>query len=321
MELDEAMDAAAPAAAIGAPSTARQSWRARLPWIVAGALAVAAVAVWVRLPQNTTERRGPARVSIELPPAVAAYAIGRGSSVAISPDAQRIVYVAVDGDSTRLMTRMLDGLESTPVPGTEGATNPIFSPDGRWIAFWSNKSLKKMPASGGAATTVVENANFLGAAWGTDDAILYSADPGGEVWRVPSSGGTPQRVTTKVSAGAVHSWSQLLPGGQSLLYTIWNNTGFDGGRIVTQPLAGGSPTPLVERGSYGRVVARDGVAYLVYARPEGLMAAPFDLESERVTGAAVLVQPGVQTNLSGGAHFSVSADGVLAYLPGELDRK
>ena len=61
------------------------------------------------------ERRGPARVSIELPPEVAVYAIGRGSSVAISPDAQRIVYVAVAGNSTRLLTRPLDGLESTPV--------------------------------------------------------------------------------------------------------------------------------------------------------------------------------------------------------------
>ena len=110
----------------------------------------------------------------------------------------------------------------------------------------------------------------------------------------------------------------MLPGGRSVLYTIWNNTGFEGGRIVMQPLAGGSPTLLVERGSYGRVVARDGIAFLVYARPEGLMAAPFDLEGGRVTGAPELVQPGVQVNLSGGAHFSVSADGVLAYVPGGL---
>ena len=111
-------------------------------------------------------------MSIELPPEVAVYAIGRGSSVAISPDAQRIVYVAVAGSSTRLLSRPLDGLESTPVPGTDGATNPFFSPDGRWIGFWSNRSLKKVPAAGGVATTVVEEANFLGAAWGDDDTHL-----------------------------------------------------------------------------------------------------------------------------------------------------
>ena len=318
VELEEALDTSASVAAVTSLSPAA-GWRTRLPWIVAGAIAAAAViAVWVQRPQETTERRGPARVSIELPPAVAVYAIGRGSSVAISPDAQRIVYVAVAGDSTRLLTRPLDGLESAPVPGTEGATNPFFSPDGRWIGFWSDRSLKKVPASGGVATTVVENASYLGADWGADDTIVYSTAPDGEVWRVPSGGGTPQRITTRAEAGAVHSWSQMVPGGESVLYTIWNNTGFEGGRIVMQPLAGGSPTVLVERGSYGRVVVRDGIAFLVYARPEGIMAAPFDLESQRVTGAAVLVQPGVLTNFSGGAHFSVSADGVLAYVPGEL---
>ena len=319
VELDEAMDAAAPAFAISAPSTARHAWRGGRPWIVAAVTAAAiALAVWVRLPQNPAPRRGPARVSIELPPAVAVYAIGRGSSVAIAPDAQRIVYVAVDGTSTRLLTRPLNGLESTPVLGTEGATNPIFSPDGRWIAFLTNRSLKKVPASGGVATTVVENADNLGAAWGEDGTIFYSTGNGGEVWRIPSGGGTPQRVTTQANAGAVHSWPEVAAGGQSLLYTIWNNTGFDGGRIMTQPLAGGSATPLVERGSYARVVARGGIAFLVYARPEGLMAAPFDLEGGRITGAPQLVQPGVQVNYSGGAHYSVSADGVLAYVPGGL---
>ncbi|MDP2322302.1 MAG: protein kinase [Acidobacteriota bacterium] len=317
VELEEALDPSASVAAVTSVSSA-PGWRTRLPWIGAAAIAAAAIiGVWVQRPQETTERRGPARVSIELPPAVAVYAIGRGSSVAISPDAQRVVYVAVAGDSTRLLSRPLDGLESSPVAGTEGATNPFFSPDGRWIGFWSNRSLKKVPASGGVATTVVENANFLGAWWGGDDTILYSA-PDGEVWRVPSGGGTPQRITTRAEAGAVHSWSQMLPGGRSVLYTVWNNTGFEGGRIVVQPLAGGSPTVLVERGSHGRVVARDGIAFLVYARPEGLMAAPFDLESARVVGAPELVQPGVLTNLSGGAHFSVSAEGVLAYVPGEL---
>ena len=265
-------------------------------------------------------RRGPARVSIELPPAVALFAIGRGSSVAISPDARRIVYVAVAGNSTRLLTRSLDGLESTAIAGTDNATNPFFSPDGKWIGFWSSRSLKKVPAAGGVATTIVENASFLGASWADDDTIVYPNDPDGELWRVPSAGGTPpRRVTTKTNTGALHSWPQVLPGGRSVIYTIWNNTGFEGGRIIVQPLAGGTPAVVVEGGSHGRVVVHDGSAHLLFARADGLMAAPFDLEREQVSGPAVLVQPGVLTNLSGGAHFSVVNSGVLAYVPGGLD--
>ena len=320
VDLDDAIEAAGSTATVTSPSPAAHWVRQRLPWIAAGIVVAAATAiVWLRPPQDSTDRRGPARVSIELPPAVAVYAIGRGSSVDISPDSKRIVYVAVDGLSTRLLSRPLDGVESTPVIGTEGATNPFFSPDGRWIGFWSNRLLKKVPASGGVAITIAKDANYLGASWGDDDTMVYSGNPGDELWRVSSSGGAPRRLTTKADARSINSWPQVLPGGRSVLYTVWNNTGFEGGRIVVQPIDGGQPTVLVEHGSYGRVLVRGKDAYLLYARPEGLFAAPFDLDTERLIGDAALVQDGVLTNLSGGAHFSVSPDGVLAYVPGGLD--
>jgi Tol biopolymer transport system component/predicted Ser/Thr protein kinase len=290
----------------------------RLAWL-AGSIFVAAAAalLWMGWPDNAAGGRGPTRVSIELPPEVAVYAIGRGSSVALSPDGRRLVYVAVHGDSTRLMSRPLDAIESTPIAGTENATNPFFSPDGRWIGFWSFRTLRKVPAAGGVATTIVEGASYLGASWGRDDTIVYSTDPGFELWRVPSAGGAPQRLTTR-SPADLHSWPQLLPGDRSLLYTVWNNSGFDAARIVVQPLAGGDPRVLVERGSFGRVLVSRDAAYLVYARPEGLFAAPFDLHTEQLIGAAMPVQDRVLTNMSGGAHFTVSADGTLAYVPGVL---
>jgi serine/threonine-protein kinase len=154
-------------------------------------------------------------VSIELPPDVAVFAIGRGSSVTLSPDGQRIVYVAVNGANTRLMSRPLDAQESTPIAGTDNATNPFFSPDGRWIGFWSTRTLKKVPAGGGVPMTVVEGAGFLGTSWGTDDTIVYSTDPGTELWRVSAEGGAPQRVTVKARNSDVHCWPQLLPGNRS----------------------------------------------------------------------------------------------------------
>jgi Tol biopolymer transport system component len=104
-----------------------------------------------------------------------------------------------------------------------------------------------------------------------------------------------------------------------VLYTIWNNTGFDGARIVLESRANGERTVLVERASYGRVVSAAGEAWLVYARPEGLHAAPFDLDRLRVSGAAMPVVSDVAVNMSGGAHYSVSDGGLLAFIPGSLD--
>jgi serine/threonine-protein kinase len=310
VELEESLDASAPV---------RRPFPASLALAAAAVLVVAASALlWMQWPESRAGRRGPARVSIELPPDVAVFAIGRGSSVTLSPDGQRIVYVAVNGANTRLMSRPLDAQESTPIAGTDNATNPFFSPDGRWIGFWSTRTLKKVPAGGGVPMTVVEGAGFLGTSWGTDDTIVYSTDPGTELWRVSAEGGAPQRVTVKARNSDVHCWPQLLPGNRSLLYTVWNNSGFERARIVVQPLAGGEPKVLVERGSYGRVVVDRDAAYLVFARAEGLFAAPFDLSSEQLTGAAFPVQDRVLTNMSGGAHFSVSTDGVLAFVPGTL---
>ncbi|MCC7180099.1 MAG: PD40 domain-containing protein [Acidobacteria bacterium] len=136
--------------------------------------------------------------------------------------------------------------------------------------------------------------------------------------------GEAQPVTALDTNELHHSWPQVIGGGRALLHTAWNNSGFDGARILVRPITGGEPTVLVEGASHARVVrARGGSAYLVYARAEGVLAAPFDEETLRVAGAAVPVQHAIQTNLSGGAHFSVSDTGLLAYVQGtmnELDK-
>jgi serine/threonine-protein kinase len=298
--------------------------RTRRRLLVAGAVLVAVVGVaagtsflWSR----TTRTARPTRVSIELPPDLSVYAIGRGSSVVVSPDGQRIVYVAAIGDSTRLYMRSLEGFESTPIAGTDGATNPFFSPDGKWIGFWidvpNNGFIRKVPVAGGPVTTVAEHAAFLGGAWGADDSILYGTL--GRISRVPPTGAA-QLITVPTEGAMFHAWPAFLPDGSGFTYTLWNNKGFEGGRIVTQSGfdRDAKPTVLVEGGSYGRVVSFDRRSYLIYAKPEGLFAAPYDVSAQRLIGQSVLVEPDVLVNLSGGANFSFSPTGVLAYVTGGL---
>ena len=274
----------------------------------------------------------PARVSMTLPSDVALYITGRGSSVAVSPDGRRVVYVGLSGGQRQLYMRDLSGSASTPIPGTANAVSPFFSRDGRWIAFIHQNpggSVMKIPVEGGTAVTVVDSQNdgrgglaVQGGTWAEDDTLILGAiNPAGRgLWRVSAMGGTPTRLTTPRADDGSHLWPGLVPGGKAVLYTTWNNTGFGGGRIVVESLETGDRRTLVEGAAYGRIVSAPGRgSWLVYARPEGLYAATIDLATLTLSGPATPVVDRVGTNLSGGAHFSVSATGLLAYVPGGLD--
>jgi serine/threonine protein kinase len=328
IELDDTVDEHA-VAAVDSPAR-RAGPGTLLPWMVAALMAtVAAAAIWWAMSANRTDSQPPTRVSIALPSSVALDNIGRGSSVAISPDGRHIVYVVAGAGRTQLHIRPLGGAEGVPLAGTGGGSNPFFSPDGLWIGFISartNGSIKKVPLGGSAIVTVLDGPAqgfaVQGAWWEEGGTILFaSGNPKARgLWRISDAGGKPQRITTPREGELLHSWPQGLPGGNGVLYTIWNNTGFDGGRIAVQSSESEEPVIVMERAGYGRVIATGGGrAHLIYARPEGLFAAPFDLDRLRVIGGAVPVIESVATNLSGGAHFAVSSGGLLAYIPGKLD--
>lgn len=314
-----------------AAARARTLWTV-LPWLLSAVIATAAAGALLWSSVTPPAPRTPARAAIPLPPEISVFAIGRGSSVAVSPDGQRVVFAGIAGGRRQLFMRALDASEIVPIPGTDNGANPFFSPDGRWLGFTDNTpagSLKTVPVEGGAAVTIVDSMGdgltgfaVQSAVWALPDRILLSAiNPRFRgLWSVPASGGSPERLTTPSEGEGVHVWHQPLPDGKTLLYTLWNNTGFDGGRIVVRSLEGGEPSVLVERASYGRVVSPDGRrGWLISARPEGLQASAFDLERLQVMGPVVPVLNGVLVNLSGGAQYSVSPSGLLAYVPGGLD--
>ena len=113
-----------------------------------------ALAVWNLKPAPAPAPQPVTRTVITLPPGQQLAGLDNGPAVALSPDGTHLAYVARQGGTQQLYLRAMDSLEAKPIPGTEGAVNPFFSPDGQWLGFFAGGKLKKVSVSGGAALTL-----------------------------------------------------------------------------------------------------------------------------------------------------------------------
>jgi serine/threonine-protein kinase len=289
-----------------------------LPWALAAILTLVLLALIIgnalRMPRPTA--RAATRLVITLPP-TDHLALGFTPVLAMSPDGARLVYVANRGGSRQLYVRPLDRFEATPIPGTEGAETPFFSPDGQSVGFFADGKLKRVSLSGGAPFTLCSASANRGGSWGPDDTIVFTPyNLFSGLFRVSAGGGTPKRLTVPdpKKGELSHRWPQILPGGKAVLTTIWTSSTFGAAQIDVLSLETGERRTLVEGGVYGRYVPS---GHLVYARAGGLLAVPFDLKRLEVTGPPLPIVEGVaMTAITGAAEFGASADGSLAYVPG-----
>jgi len=233
-----------------------------------------------------------------------------------------IVAIAPTGDRVAftagggLWLRPLDQMDATFVSGSDGARNPFFSADGQRLGFDAGGQLKRVPVSGGAPVTLAAVDPIFGASWGADDTILFGQPDG--IWRVLGTGGTPELVISVEEGEAVHG-PQMLRGGDLVLFTLRpaGTTSWDASQIVVQSLASGERTVLIDGGRDARYVP---TGHLVYALNGTLLAWAFDLDQRVLRGGPVALVEGVRfTTVTGAAMFSVSDDGALVYVPGGTD--
>ena len=241
-----------------------------------------------------------------------------GVNIAVSPDGSKLVYVGADtGQGTQLWLRDRDRLDATPIPGTEGALDPFFSPTGDRIAFsiGTQFELRAVPVAGGPATTLATMGpqSAGGGTWGTD-GYIYEDSPGG-ISRVPAGGGAPQlAVALDSAAGEIgYAWPATLPNGRGLLVRRRRNTDAADFDVMAVDLRTHARHVLV-KGLLARYVA----GYLVYLRADGaVLAAPFDQDALKITGPSVTLFDGVGVKALGSADLAISPEGSLAYVRGE----
>jgi eukaryotic-like serine/threonine-protein kinase len=323
IELEDALNESA---ALVLPMPGRGGWRLSRRHLAAGAAAglaaLAAVAGAYQLGRGQAVEGPQSRFVVPLP---AGHVLehGPGPSMAVSPDGRRIVFAALErGGGTQLFVRAIDRFEATPLPQTQGASAPFFSPDGRWIGYYAQGALHRISVDGGAPLRIAEVPAVWSAAWGADQQIVFAvAEAPNGLRRVPADGGTPEELTLpNVEQGELqHAFPQPLGGGR-LLFSILTA---DGWHPAVLSLADRTWLTL-RRGAPGHTpahLARSG--HLVYGQDSGgLVAVPFDAEAGEITGPAIGLLERMQTG-RGGLPFAIADSGMLVFVPvrGDLPRR
>ena len=307
-----------------APAGGGAGRRSRLRDPLVAALALAAVGglglgAW----QWIVAHRDEPRTTVRVPLAFAAFEQvpdfnTAASAVAISADGRVVAYLGqtrTDPGGRVIFAHRLDDGDTKEVRGSLQAGAPFFSPDGRWIGFFSAGELKKVPAEGGTPVTLVRvPGTFSGATWTAAADIVFASN--GKLFVVPATGGVPRAFADADSAdGLVARWPHVLADGRTVLYARGPATSFGSkSRIAVTAVDERSSTVLELPGTSPLGVV-DG--QLIYASATGaLMSAPFDSRRRRITGSSAQVIEAVGFNATVGvAKASLSESGSLVYQP------
>jgi Tol biopolymer transport system component len=238
-------------------------------------------------------------------------------SVALSADGTQLAFVANRERTPMLWVRALASAENRVLDGTEGATYPFWSPDGRTLGFFADDKLKRIDASGGKPLVIADAANGRGGTWNGEGVILYSSASFGPIMRVSSRGGAAEPATQAGGdSGPDHRYPQFLPDGKRFIFSSILGTADTNGVFLTSL----DKTPPV------RVVSSQGVGR--FAPPDTLLtvgqgvlqAYRFDPDAGGVQGEPAIITQGFASAPSNSV-FAVSNTGVLAYRVGTAQRR
>jgi Tol biopolymer transport system component len=273
--------------------------RERIAWAVVVALAVAlgaTVGIFLSRPSQ------PLRTirTVIVPPESNTFRLtgDLAGPPVLSPDGSYVAFTAGAADGkVMLWVRPMDKLEAHALPGTDDATFPFWSPDGRSVAFFADGKLKSIDLNGGSPLLICDAAQARGGTWGPGGVILLTVDTQAPIVRVSASGGTPVPVTTlDQTKHTSHRWPFFLPDGKHFLYVAINHDSSksDQDAIYFASLDGTENRVLFR--SLSNAVYSSG--FVLFARDRQLMAQGFDPASGKLRGDPQVVANGVANDLS-----------------------
>ena len=258
----------------------------------------------------------PTRVEISLPAQQQLVLAGFNDPVTLSSDGRQLAFVGRSDRGRQLyLQRLEQDFAASPIPGTEGATFPFFSPNGQWLGFFAGGELRRVSVSGGTPLTICNAAGLpYGATWGPDDSVVFAVLESG-LRTVSATGGEPRALTElAVSTGdAGHVVPHFLPDGSGVLFT---QLGPAEPNVALWSRDTEEWSVVIEAGSGARWMPS---GHLVYGRRDTLLVAPFDRARGNVTGPPVPVVDSVYMSTFSVPYFTVSDTGTLIYVPAHTD--
>jgi len=297
-----------------APASTRSGWRvgtlAALIVLVA-LIAGGMLLVWFSRP-GADAPRPIVQFDISPPPGTLFAPTISRQAFAISPDGKRLAFSATSASGTNLWIRELASPEMRVVPGTEGVWSMFWSPDSRSLFFSVRRTLKEMNLVTGSARTVAELPDIpqLGLWRSNGDLLIYWG--AGSMSELRLADGTLRDAPDF----GILRWPQVLPGGDRLLYALYDRTS-QHSRAVVADYTSRKPVPLMQTDSrlqYAPPTRSGDSGHLLFIRQGSLLAQPFEADRLRLGAQSFpIAQNLVYYGPTLSADFSVSDNGVLVY--------
>jgi eukaryotic-like serine/threonine-protein kinase len=303
-------------------AAARRSQRGRgtmRPASIAATVAVAAVvaaaAWWLIRGEGTPPPV--ARLSLTLTPEQApAPGLNAHPVAVMTPDGQRVIYTAGAVGAERLFVRRMDRVEATPLPGTDGGHGPFVSPDGRWVAFFANGALRKVPIEGGEPQVICAVPTGVGGAWLSDDEIVFAPDWTSPLMRVRASSGSEPKVAAAPKPGYSYRWPDRIDD-RTVIATRWRSTARDAA-VVALSLTPAETEDVRDDDDVEKVIANNAVfaryvqsGHLLFVRNGVVNSIAFDAINRTATSAPVQVAHDILTSMTGAAQLAISPNGTM----------